>query len=128
MADYSPVYSGGVTPFTATVSAAVVGGTVVAASATGTIATAGAGSLVAVGVAAHDQATVGGKVTVWPLNNCIHEIVATGTVTALDGIATAASGTVATVAIATGAAAGSLIGTALTTATNPNKVRFIGRG
>jgi hypothetical protein len=127
MADYSPVYAAGVLPFTMTTSGAVTGGQVLVASGASTVAASGAGSLVAVGVAAHDAAS-GARVNIWPLNNVIHEIVATGTVTVLDGIATAASGTVATVAIATGAAAGSLIGHALTTATNPNKVRFIGRG
>ena len=127
MADYSPPYAAGVLPFTMTTSGAVTGGQVLVASGVSTVAAAGAGSLVAVGVAGHDAAS-GAKVTIWPLNNVIHEVIATGTVTVLDGIATGATGTVATVAIATGAAAGSLIGTALTTATNPNKVRFIGRG
>ena len=127
MSDYSPVYAAGVLPFTMTTSGAVTGGQVLVASGVSTVAAAGAGSVVAVGVAAHDAAS-GAKVTIWPLNNVIHEIVATGTVTALDGIATAAAGTVATVVIATGAAAGSLIGTALTTATTPNQVRVIGRG
>jgi hypothetical protein len=60
----------------------------------------------------------------------MHEIavVAAGTVTVGDGIAVGASSTVATVAVATGSAAGSLIGIATTTATAPNKVRFVGRG
>ena len=127
MADYTPVYTGGVRPFTQTTSATVTGGQVLVASGAGTVGPAGAGSLVVVGIAAHDAAS-GAKVTVWPMNNCIHEITTTGTVTALDGVITAASGTVGTAAIATAAAAGTLIGTALTTATTGNKVRFVGRG
>ena len=127
MADYTPVYTGGVVPFTQTTSAAVTGGQVLVASAAGTVGPAGAGSLVVVGVAAHDAAS-GARVDVWPMNNCIHEVTTTGTVTALDGVVTAATGTVGTAAIATAAAAGTLIGTALTTATTGLKVRFIGRG
>lgn len=127
MADYTPVFSGGVAPVTFTTSATVTGGQVLAASATGTVAPAGAASAVVVGVAAHDAAS-GAKVTVWPLTNVVHELVATGTITALDGVSSAASGGIQTIVVATGAAAGSLIGIALTTASNPNKVRFIGRG
>lgn len=127
MADYTPVFTGGVVPFTQTTSAIVTGGQVLVASAAGTVGPAGAGSLVVVGVAAHD-AVSGAKVNVWPIANCVHELTTTGTVTALDGVITAASGTVGTAAIATAAAAGTLIGTALTTATTGNKVRFVGRG
>jgi hypothetical protein len=127
VADYTPVYSGGAVPLTFTTSGAVTGGQVLVASATGTVAAAGGVSAVAVGVAAHDAAS-GARVTVWPLANVVHEIVATGTVTALDGITSAAAGLVQTGVVATVAAAGQLIGIALTTATNPAKVRFIGRG
>lgn len=129
MADYTPVYANGQVPFSATTSAAVTGGVIVAVSGAGTVATAGAGSTAAVGVAAFD-APSGGRLSVWPLNNVVHEVavVAAGTVTAGDGVATGASGTAATIVVGTGAAAGSLIGTATTTATAPNKVRFIGRG
>ena len=126
MADYSPVYPSGNSTFTATTSATVTGGQILAASAAGTVAPAGAVSTFCVGVAAHDAAS-GAKVTVWPLANLVHESVATGTVTALDGVSAAASGGLQTVVLATGAAAGTLIGIALTTATNPNKVRWIGR-
>lgn len=128
MADYSPVFSGGTMPFTSTTSGAVTGGQVLVASGAGTVATAGVGAT-AVGVAAHDAAS-GAIVTVWPLTNVIHEItvVAAGTVTAADGVITAAGGTVNTSAVGVAAAAGTLIGIALTTATAPNKVRFIGRG
>lgn len=131
MADYSPVFTGGVKPITMTASGAIVGGTtVVAVAATpGVVAAAGAASALCVGVAAHDAAT-GTPVSVWPLANVVHEVavVAAGTVTAGDGVTSGASATVATAAIATAAAAGTLIGIAITTATAPNKVRFIGRG
>jgi hypothetical protein len=127
VADYTPVYTGGALPVTFTTSATVTGGQVLAASATGTVAPAGAASAVVVGIAAHDAAS-GARVSVWPLTNVVHELVATGTITALDGVSSAASGGVQTVVVATGAAAGTLIGIALTTATNPNKVRFVGRG
>lgn len=127
MADYTPVYSGGVMPETFTTSAAVTGGRVVEVSGNGTVAQAGAGSLVAVGVAAHDAAS-GARVTVWPLDNCVHELEASGAITAAAGIVTAANGQVATAAVATAAAAGTLIGIAQTTAAgSPLKVRFVGR-
>jgi hypothetical protein len=127
MADYSPVYSGGIQAFTATTSAAVTGGRVLEVSGNGTVAQAGAGSLVAVGVAAHDAAS-GARVTVWPLANVVHELpVATGTVTAADGVTSSTTGGVTTAVVGTAAAAGTLIGIALTTAASPNKVRFVGR-
>lgn len=129
MSDYSPVYSGGAVPFTQTASATITGGQVLEVTATGTVGPATAATVKPVGVAAHDCAS-GAKVTVWPLANVVHEItvVAAATITAADGVITGTAGTVNTVVVATGAAAGTLIGTALTTATAPNKVRFIGRG
>jgi hypothetical protein len=127
MADYTPVYSGGAVPFTLTTSAAVTGGQVLVASAAGTVGPSAGASAVAIGVAAHDAAS-GGKVTVWPLANVVHELTTTGTVTALDGVTSSTAGTVATGVVATVAAAGTLIGIALTTATTGNKVRFVGRG
>lgn len=127
MADYVPVYTGGVDPFSATASAAITGGQLVENTGVNTVGPAGAASTKVVGVAAFDVAS-GGRVTVFPLAPVIHEVTASGTVTAGDGVAAAASGQVATVAVATGAAAGTLIGTAVTTATTGNKVRFIGRG
>lgn len=127
MADYSPVYTGGVKPFTSTASAAITGGQVVEATTTGSVGPAAAGSLKCQGVAAHDAAS-GTRVTVWPLNNVTHEItvVAAGTVTVGDGVIAGTAGTVNTAAVATAAAAGTLIGRATTTATAPNKVRFVG--
>lgn len=132
MADYTPVFSGGAKPLTLTASGAVTGGTpvVAVAGSPGVVAAAGATSALCVGVAAHDAAS-GAQVTVWPLANVVHEVavVAAGTVTAGDGVVTGALATVQTAptSIATQAAAGTLIGIALTTATAPNKVRFIGR-
>ncbi|MEO3929246.1 capsid cement protein [Micromonosporaceae bacterium B7E4] len=127
MADYLPVYTGGVVPFTATTSGAVTGGRVLAASATGTVAHAAADSTGVVGVAAHDAAS-GAKVTVWPIDNCVHELEASGAIAALAGVVTDANGQVKTATLATAAAAGTLIGTALTTAAgSPLKLRVGGR-
>jgi hypothetical protein len=128
VADYTPVYTAGQTPFTSTTSASVTGGTLAAVSATGTVATAGAASTVVCGVFAQDAAS-GVPVSVWPLDGLIHEIVCANNITAGGGVQAAASGQVdpVTTSIAAGAAAGTLIGTATTTATSTNKVRFQGR-
>jgi hypothetical protein len=129
VADYTPVFSGGAIPFTSTTSATVTGGQVLEVTATGTVGPATAATTKPCGVAAHDAAS-GAKVTIWPLANVVHEItvVAAATVTAADGVITGTAGTVNTATVATAAAAGTLIGTALTTAVAPAKVRFIGRG
>jgi len=129
VADYTPPYVSGVKPLTKTASAAITGGQVVETTTTGSVGPAGAASLKCVGVAAADAAS-GGRVTVWPLANVEHEIVvvAAATVTVGDGVIAGTAGTVNTVAVATGAAAGTLIGIATTTATAGNKVRFVGRG
>src|SRR6266581_1006849 len=100
MSDYTPVYTGGALPLTITTSGAVTGGQVLVASAAGTVAASGAASAVAIGVAAHDAAS-GARVSVWPLANVVHEIVTTGTVTALDGVTSSTAGTVATGVVAT---------------------------
>jgi Uncharacterized conserved protein (DUF2190) len=130
MADYTPVYAAGQLPFSATTSAAVTGGTLAAVSGTGTVATAGALSAIVVGVFAHDAAS-GARVTIWPLDGLIHEIVAANNITQGNGIQSAASGQVdpATTSLATQAAAGTLIGTALNTVTAGGgaKARFQGR-
>lgn len=128
MADYQPIVTGGAKPWTATTSAAVTGGRVLAESATGTVAHAGADSAVVVGVAAFDAAS-GAKVTVWPLDGVVHELEASGALAAGAGVVTDANGQVKTATIATAAAAGTLIGTALTTAAgSPTlKLRVQGR-
>lgn len=129
MADYTPVFAGGALPFTLTTSATVTGGQVLEVTATGTVGPATAATVKPVGVAAHDAAS-GARVTIWPLANVIHElaVVAAATITAADGVITGTAGTINTVVVATGAAAGTLIGTALTTQAAPGKCRFIGRG
>lgn len=125
MADYTPVYTTGNTPFTKTASTVITGGTLVEITTASTVGTAGATSTKVVGVAAHD-APSGARVTVWPLNNVEHEIVSTGTIAVGDGIASGAAGVAATAVVATAAAAGTLIGRASTAATGGAKVRFVG--
>jgi hypothetical protein len=125
MAEYTPVFTGGAVAFTATTSAGVTAGRVVAASGNGTVAHAAADSTVAVGVAAHDAAS-GALLTVWPLEGVVHNLNASGAITALAGVVTDAAGQVKTATIATAAAAGTLIGTALTTAAS-NQLNVQGR-
>ena len=115
MADYVPIFTSGSVPFTATTGGAVTAGRVLIASATGAVTHAAADATGVVGVAAHDAAS-GAKVTVWPLDGVVHQLEATGAITALAGVVTDAAGQVKTATIATAAAAGTLIGTALTTA------------
>lgn len=127
MADYTPIYSGGVKPFTATTSAAVTAGRVLKVSADGTVAHATVNTdTTCLGVAASDAGS-GAKVTVWPLANCVHELTALATITAGDGVVAAAGGAVATATVATAAAAGTLIGIATTTRTGAGTVRVMGR-
>lgn len=115
MGDYAPFYSGGVLPFSTTTSGAVTGGQVVVWSGSNTVAASGADSALVAGVAAHDAAS-GARLTVWPINNVIHELVASGAISALAGVVTDTNGQVKSATIATAAAAGTLIGTAVTAA------------
>jgi hypothetical protein len=128
MADYVPVLTNNLAPQSHTTSAAVVGGTFAVVSGTGTVATAGAASAVIVGVFAHDAAS-GARVSVWPIDGVVHEMVTTTSVTQGGGIQSSATGLVdpATTSIAAASAAGTLVGVATTTATAPAKVRFMGR-
>lgn len=127
MADYSPVYANGLAPFTMTASAAVVGGTLAESTTTGACATAGAASLKVIGVFAHD-APSGGRVSVWPIDGVVHEIVHTAGGTVGDLLKAAASGQLATDNTAgVLAAAGTMVGIALTTAGAAAKMRFLGR-
>lgn len=129
MADYVPVYTGDQKPSSHTTSAAVTGGRLVAVSGVGTVAHAAAGSTTVVGVAAFDAAS-GARVSVWPIDGVIHELEAAGAITQGGGVQAAANGQVdpATTSIAAASAAGTLIGTATTTAAgSPLKVRFSGR-
>lgn len=127
MADYTPVFTGGAYPYTMTATTAVTGGQLVITSGSGGVATAGAGAANVIGVAAHD-AGAAAKVTVWPIDGVTHEITSTGTIAVGDGIQSGAAGVAATAAIATAAAAGTLLGIATSGATGGALVRFQGRG
>jgi hypothetical protein len=126
MTDYAPVYENGSLPFTMTASVAVVGGTIVAHTGVGTVGPAGAGSGLFVGVAAHDAA-INARVSIWPLPGLVHEVVSTSGITTGAAVQTGATGTGETGTLATLAAAGTLVGTALSTATAGLKFRFLGR-
>lgn len=127
MSDYQPVFTGGARPNTKTASGAITGGRLVATSGTDTVAHAGADDATVVGVAAHDAAS-GAKVLVWPIEGVTHELEASGAITADAGVVSDANGQVKTATIATAAAAGTLIGHALTTAAgSPLKLRVLGR-
>lgn len=126
MADYLPVYTNGAEPYSATTSATVTGGQVLYASGNGTVApTAGANGAF-VGVAAHDAAS-GARVTVWPVSGVIHETTSPAGVTAGAALTSSTSGGVDSGTLGTIAAAGTLMGTALTTASAGAKTRWIGR-
>lgn len=127
MADYTPINASGITPFPATTAGAVVGGNVLIWSASGVVTVSGADSTAVCGVAAHDAAS-GARVSVWPIDGVVHELVASGAITALAGVVSDASGQVKTATIATAAAAATLIGVAATTAAgSPLKLRVQGR-
>lgn len=123
MADYTPVYTGGVKPFTLTTSAAVTGGTLAESTTTGAAATAGAASVKVIGVFAQDAAS-GARVGIWPLTNVIHETTSTAGVTVGTVVIAGAGGTVEPIAAQTGY---ERIGLALTTGGAAGKVRWTGR-
>lgn len=127
MADYTPVITGGAQPSTMTTSAPVTGGQVLIVTGSGTVGPAAAASGLVVGVAAHDAAS-GAQVTVWPLPGVTHETVTPTGVTAGNALSSAAAGTVDPGTLGTLAAAGTLIGVALTTATAGNKCQWTYRG
>jgi hypothetical protein len=122
MADYTPVYNPG-HAWTSSASATITGGQLVEVSGSGTVGPAGAGSTKVVGVAAFDAAS-GARVTVWP--GAIHEVTCAANVTAGNTLKAAATGQVTPWVSGTDAA-DLVIGTALTTATSGNKVRFFAR-
>lgn len=130
MADYVPILLDA-DSFTSTASATITGGQIVAVSGSGTVAPAGASALNWIGVAAQDTAS-GALVTLFG-GDSIHNLVASGTVTAGDLVVCGAAGTVATLAAVTTPTAGdvtgtrALVGVALTTATTGNKVRILVR-
>lgn len=117
MADYLPKFKPG-EAITQTASAAITGGRLVAVSATGTVATAAADSAIVVGVAGQDVAASGEKFLVFPTRvGGVHGLVASGAITAGDGVVSDTGGKVKTAptSLATAAAAGTLLGIALTT-------------
>ena len=118
MPEYTPVATPATT-YTIPASAAVTGGRSVAVSGNNTVAPAGAAATNVVGVAAFDQPTVGGDVTIW-MRGPVHEVTASGAITAGARVDAAANGTVAT------AAAGlNNVGIALTTAADGALVRYM---
>lgn len=117
MAEYTPVFDR--TPWTATTSAAVTGGTLAEVSGSGTVGPAGAGSTKVVGVFAFDTAS-GTQVTVH--TGAIQEIVAAANTTAGNTLKAAAAGQVTPWVSGTDAA-DLVVGVALTTATATNKVQ-----
>lgn len=117
MADYLPRFSPG-DAITQTASAAITGGRLVGVSGSGTVATVGAASAVVVGVAGTDVPASGDKFLVYPLRGGgVHKLVASGAITAGDGVVSDTGGKVKTAptSLATAAAAGTLLGIALTT-------------
>ena len=125
MSDYTLVNSD--KPWTATTSAAVVGGQLLQVTGACTVGPTTANTQRAIGVAAHD-APSGGRVTVYPIPGAIHESTNNnaGTITAGAAITAGATAGVDTGTLATVAAAGTFIGVALTTAATGAKVRWIG--
>ncbi|GGR60949.1 hypothetical protein J2S40_004507 [Nocardioides luteus] len=134
MTVYRPRQTVGNTPLTSgllplryTTSAAVVGGRMVAVSGDGTVAHAPADSASVVGVAGSD-AGAGQAVDVWPIEGCEHELEASAGISAGAGVVTDTGGLVKTATVATAAAAGTLVGVAVTTAAGaPLKLRVHGR-
>jgi hypothetical protein len=114
MADYTPLYTDDDDGITVTLSGTVVGGQLVTAAG----AVAGAASTTVIGVAGQDGVS-GDRVTVWPCK--FHRLTASGTITAGDPLCSAAAGAVRTAVIGTDPA-NSVIGRALSAATNGNPV------
>lgn len=119
MADYLPRFKPG-QAFTSQASAAITGGRLVAVSGSGTVATAAADSAAVVGVAAFDAATSGDKVTLYW--GGVQKLVASGAITAGAGVVSDAGGKVKSATTATAAAAGTLLGRALTTTTTDGDI------
>lgn len=126
MADYLPVFPNGMEPFTMTASATITGGQVVFASGVNTVAPTAGANGAAIGVAAGDAAN-GARVAIWPLSGVVHETTTPAGVTAGAAVTSSTAGGVDSGTLGTVAAAGTHLGTALTTATAANKVRWIGR-
>jgi hypothetical protein len=115
MADYLPRFKPG-EAITQTASAAITGGRLVVVSGNGTVATAGADAANVVGVAAADVAASGDTFLAFTLKGGgVHKLVASGAITAGAGVVSDTGGKVKSATIATAAAAGTLLGIALTT-------------
>jgi len=112
MSDYLPRFKPG-QAITSQASAAITGGRLVAVSGSGTVATAAADSASVVGVAAFDVAASGDKVTIF--TGGVQKLVASGAITAGAGVVSDTGGKVKSATTATAAAAGTLLGRALTT-------------
>lgn len=92
MSDYIPMYEPA-HRLSLPVSAAVTGGQVLVISGNRTVAPSSAASGAWIGIAAHDQATVGGLVTI--LRPGVHDLAASGSIAAGARVCAAAAGAVA---------------------------------
>jgi hypothetical protein len=119
MADYTPIINDDDLAYTAQASATIVGGQVLVVTGAGTVGPAGVAALAIAGVASRD-AVSGDYLTVF--RNGIQSLVASGSVAAGDALTSGAAGTAVTNATP---AAGTHIGTAITAATNGNRVRVL---
>jgi hypothetical protein len=123
MAEATPVFTDGGAPITFQASATVTGGRLVENTGNGTVGPAGAASTKVAGFAAHDAAT-GAKVVVWPLAGNVFEVTAAGAISAGDGLAAGAAGTVAAIGAGTFQ---QLVGVAMAPAADTAICRFMGR-
>jgi hypothetical protein len=115
--DYSPIFYCG-DSFTRTTSGAVTAGQALVVSGSNTVAASSGASAAFVGIAGFAAAS-GAEVTV--ITEGVHELAASGSISAGDLVITAASGAVATQGSATAANAVQVIGVALSDAAS-NKV------
>jgi len=134
MADYTPISGAGFEPFPATAGAAITGGQLVYVTADKTVSPTSATTQRAVGVAASD-APSGGRVTVWPLPDVLHESTNNnaGTLVVGDAVIAGASagvdwpaGADAATRRATAAAAGTFIGICVKAAATGAKAQWVG--
>lgn len=128
MSSYEPKYLY-TDQVSATASATVTGGQLLVVSGNGTVGPAGATAANVVGVAAFDAAN-GARLSYFPRGK-VHVTVASGAITAGDQVVSAATGKVATQAVAAGAVAAdinnarSIVGVALTTAADTANVEWM---
>jgi hypothetical protein len=123
--EYLPVFKPG-QAITLKASAAVTGGQIVAVTGVGTVGPAGANAVNWIGVASTDAA-INDNVTIYA--DGVQSVTASGTVTAGDLVVCAAAGAVSSLAAVTTPTAAdvtntrAIVGVAISTATNGNKVR-----